>query len=331
MFKKFLVSVLASASFGLSLTSLASNQPAGFDRWLQELRYELGDKGLTADVLDAALKDIQSVAPENVWDSLPDDRYVGHFVSPEMMAYARNVQQQYAPLLRSISQEYGVQERYLVALMTIEAAKYQAGNKYSVVDVLASKAFKGNDPHARIELENALKILQKNGLQKHQLVGDANGSFGIVGLKPSVFSRHAVDYDKNGSVDVWRPSADSLATVANALRELGWHGDQIWGREVTLPEGFDLSLIGTHEQRSLKKWSELGVRLLDGNTLPVAGMQASLVQPAGMSGRTYMIYDNFFTLLRWERSSKFALSVSLLSDALEQPTDIDVLPFAAAE
>ena len=46
-------------------------------------------------------------------------------------------------------------------------------------------------------------------------------------------------------------------------------------------------------------------------------MRASLVQPDGAGGPTYAVYDNYRSILRWNRSDYFAVSVGLLSDALK--------------
>ena len=56
-----------------------------------------------------------------------------------------------------------------------------------------------------------------------------------------------MDFDGDGRRDIWSTTADVIASAANHLADLGWLGDQTWGREVTLPDNrtFNATVIGT--------------------------------------------------------------------------------------
>jgi membrane-bound lytic murein transglycosylase B len=66
----------------------------------------------------------------------------------------------------------------------------------------------------------------------------------------------------------------------------------------------------------LSKWNALGVRRLNGGDLPKRDLWATLLLPDGPTGDAFLVYDDFFTLMRWNRSYHFALSVGTLSDRL---------------
>jgi len=40
--------------------------------------------------------------------------------------------------------------------------------------------------------------------------------------------------------------------------------------------------------------------------------------PDGKNGRIYLVYQNFHTLMKWNRSSYFGVSVSYLSERIKQ-------------
>jgi membrane-bound lytic murein transglycosylase B len=61
----------------------------------------------------------------------------------------------------------------------------------------------------------------------------------------------------------------------------------------------------------------MGVHNLDGSHLPVRPLQASLIQPDGADGRSFLVYDNFRALMRWNRSTYFATAVGLLADRMK--------------
>ena len=57
-----------------------------------------------------------------------------------------------------------------------------------------------------------------------------------------------------------------------------------------LPEGFDYSLTGTATRMSLESWQSLGLTLVNGDPLPVvAGMEASVILPAGAQGPAFWV------------------------------------------
>ena len=51
-------------------------------------------------------------------------------------------------------------------------------------------------------------------------------------------------------------------------------------------------------------------------SLPARNVVGSLVQPGGPDGRTFLVYANFRTILRWNRSNFFATAVGHLSDRI---------------
>ena len=60
-----------------------------------------------------------------------------------------------------------------------------------------------------------------------------------------------------------------------------------------------------------------GVKTASGCPIPVVqGMTASIVAPDGLNGEVFLIYENFRTILKWNRSSYFAASVGTLADAI---------------
>jgi membrane-bound lytic murein transglycosylase B len=134
---------------------------------------------------------------------------------------------------------------------------------------------------------------------------------------PSSYLAYAVDFDGDGKADIWSSRADVFASAANYLAKVGWRGDETWGREVRLPPGFDLSLVNHNKiQKPLTDWQALGVRRADGGDLPPRDLMASLIQPGGQEGPSFLIYNNYRVLLRWNRSLYFATAVGFLADRI---------------
>ena len=105
-----------------------------------------------------------------------------------------------------------------------------------------------------------------------------------------------------------------LGSIANYVAQLGWRGNEGWGRAVRVPSNFDSRLAGLESRRSTAEWSRLGVRADDASPLP--GVEASLVMPDGTAGPALLVYDNFRTIMKWNKSTFFAASVGMIADRL---------------
>ena len=167
------------------------------------------------------------------------------------------------------------------------------------------------------ELIKAMQIVDNGDVTVGGMVGSWAGAMGQVQFMPSTFQNFAVDYTGDGRRDIWHNTADALASAANYLSKSGWHRDELWGREVTLPGDFDAGLAGLEKARPLDDWRRLGVLQITGDPLPEAEMDAALVMPDGAGGRAFLAYNNFRVLMRWNHSTYFATSVGLVSDMIE--------------
>ena len=75
---------------------------------------------------------------------------------------------------------------------------------------------------------------------------------------------------------------------------------------------------GLDHKAPLRTWADLGVRPMEGEELPTPAMSASLLDMGEGRGPNFLVYDNFRTLMVWNRSTYFALSVGLISDMLRR-------------
>ena len=171
-----------------------------------------------------------------------------------------------------------------------------------------------------------MTILDEGHIPKDKFVGSWAGAMGQSQFMPTSFLHYAYDFDGDGKKDIWQNKADVFASIANFLKSEGWRDDLTWGRQVKLPDGFDLSLAGlkSDKMKTLQQWQELGVTRFDGRALPSRDIKASLVMPDDEKGRIYLVYRNFHTLMKWNRSTYFGVAVSYLSEKIKQGEVSDV-------
>jgi len=310
--------------FALSAPSAPPSQT--FTAWLQDLRSEALAAGISKQTLDAALATVREPLDRVVQaDRSQPERlqtvadYVTARVTPERIARGRRMLARYPTWLGRVERRYGVQRRYLVALWGIESGYGRHTGDVPVIRALATLAHEGRrGAYFRRELLEALRILDAGQVPLERLRGSWAGAMGQCQFMPSAFRRFAVDADGDGRIDLWNSIPDVLASSANYLAKNGWRDDQIWGRPVRLPAGFDPARAGWERRLPLARWQRLGVRRSDGRALPRRDLQAALLLPDGPGGPAYLVYGNFHTLLAWNRAAGFAVAVGTLAERLEE-------------
>jgi membrane-bound lytic murein transglycosylase B len=303
-----------------------------FPEWLAELRAEAASRGISEDTL-TALDDLEPLERVLELDNSQPEfvqtftRYIDLRVTGGQVSRGQNLLQQHSALLDDVRRRYGVQPHYLVAFWAIESNFGRATGGFQVLEALATLAY---DPRRadffRRELLTALQIIDDGHIAARAMTGSWAGAMGQLQFLPSVFYRYAIDGDQDGRIDIWNSLPDVFHSAANFLSQSGWRGDERWGREVLLPAGFDYSLVGTGTRKPLREWRDLGLRRVNGEALPVADMQASVILPAGAEGPAFLAYANFRATMAYNPSTFYALTVGHLADRFTGGGPIQRMP-----
>lgn len=304
------------------MASVQAAEP--FGSWMAGLYEEAWKSGISRAVLDQALADIKPISRVIELDrKQPEGRltfaqYKNRVISQDRINKGRALYREHRFLLDEVSARYGVPPQYIVALWGIETSYGQNTGGFGVIPALATLAYDGRrSAFFRAELLNALKILDEGHISLDKMKGSWAGAMGQNQFMPSSFKTFAVDGNGDGRRDIWTSLPDVFSSTANYLRKSGWKEDERWGRVVRLPAGFSEDLIGLDVKKTLAAWSGMGITLPNGGALPVVtGMMASVVAPDGLEGPTFLVYDNYRVIMRWNKSTYFATSVGLLADSI---------------
>jgi membrane-bound lytic murein transglycosylase B len=322
---KFLgrLALIILSVYGFFPPSVQAEDNAGdFALWLDQLKTEAIGAGISEKTLEKALADIKKPVPEVIirdrkqpefTQTLTD--YLSTRVTEKRIDSGLKMMKRYPTWLGRVAHKYGVQRRFLVSLWGIESNYGEQMGTYPLISCLVTLSYDGRRAnYFRRELIDALHILDAGTVNFKRMQGSWAGAMGQCQFMPSSFRRYAVDADGNNSPDIWSSIPDVLASMANYLASEGWRNDQTWGRQVKLPDNFDFSRAGLNTSLPLSRWKSLGVRRVNGRSLPRRELKASLITPDGPDGPAYLVYNNFRVLLKWNRSINFAIAVGELSD-----------------
>ncbi|MFT5837669.1 MAG: membrane-bound lytic murein transglycosylase B [Flavobacteriales bacterium] len=304
-----------------------ANAKPPFEQYLAGLKLEAIEQGYTEDFVNQVFADVsyhkKIVTADNNQPAtkLTLDRYLATRVPDWKVKKAIDLMAEHQVLLDRVEQQFGVQKRFIVALWGNESNFGNIMGKHSVINSLVTLAYEGRrETLFKKQTFAALKILQQGHIELDQFVGSWAGAMGQSQFMPTSFLDYAIDFDNDGRKDIWNNKADVFASIANFLRAEGWSDQITWGRQVTVPDNFDFKLAGLKysSKRLLADWQAMQVRRYDGSNLPNLPIKASIIAPDGEKGRIYLVYENFHTLMKWNRSSYFGVSVSYLSDRIKK-------------
>lgn len=321
-----------------SLPSFAQETPQEFTDYVNKLKVEAKQHGFSQSIIDDAFGQVKyhkraikadKNQPERV-ETL--ETYLPKRVSDYKVKIAKQKMVKYKEPLARISKQYGVQARFIVSLWGLESSFGNYTGNYNVVSALTTMAYEGRrETFFKKQLWDALTILKQGHINNKDMKGSWAGAMGHNQFMPSSFLAYAADGDGDGKKDIWTNPIDVFASIANYLKQVGWKDSLTWGRQVRLPENFDFSnaipqrtggrskwlVQWKKTEKPLAKWQALGVRRFDGSDLPNVNINAAMVFPDGESGRAYLAYDNYKSLMHWNLSYYFVTSVGHLADRIK--------------
>jgi len=311
----------------LAATTVIAAGPAfaqsDFQDCLQNIRADALRQGVPAATIDTAFRgltpdqkvvDLDGRQPEF---SLTYGKYIANAITADRIAKGQQKLQQWRGLLSQLEGEYGVAPQYLVAFWGVETNYGSFMGDFSALRSVATLAcMTKRTAFFANETVQALKILASNHMTTKEMRGSWAGAMGNMQFMPSTFTKWAVDRDGNGRIDIWSSMPDAFASAANFLRGIGFKPGLPAADEVTLPQNFPLEQADTTVEKPVRTWASMGVKRAGGAALPASDEPSSIILPAGWRGPAFILYPNFKAVMNWNRSTLYALSVTILAQQI---------------
>ena len=319
---KFLSSILF---IFICLTS-NSHSDDNFNKWLLNYKQFAINQGVTKKTVDEAFKNTKLLKRIIKYDRNQPEFiektkvYVGKRVNKQKVIYAKKLIKNNNNLLNKVEKKYKVPKNYLVALWGIETVFGKHKGKVDIISALATLSFdKRRSSYFSRELITLLKLIDKKIVSLDDLKGSWAGAHGNFQFMPTSIKNYAIDYNKDGKIDLYTSLEDSFASAANYLKKIGWDKNP-WGVKVRLSKNIDAKNF-TYDARKLakqlkvKEWVQIGVQLPENfNINP--NTRARLVKPDGKISEVYMVFNNYEKLLNWNISLRFAITIGVFADLL---------------
>ena len=232
-------------------------------------------------------------------------------------------------LIEAASGKFGVDEEIIVSIIGVETFYGRITGSYRIIDSLVTLGFyypqdlsSDRSPFFSKELMHYMQLASEEGLPASEVTGSYAGAMGMGQFMPSSYREYAVDFDEDGSRDLWRSKADVVGSVANYLHRHGWQpGQPVTKRAIASKEAaFDeISSRGFKPSLTVAQWQEKGFR--SSNELS-PDLPAAVLKLKEEKRNTYWLtFKNFYVITRYNRSPRYAMAVYELSQEIKKGMD----------
>lgn len=229
-------------------------------------------------------------------------------------------------LIAAVSQKYQVDESVIVSIIGVETSYGRITGNYRTIDALVTLGFyypqnlkSDRSAFFSSELMHYFRLAEEEGLPAAEVTGSYAGAMGMGQFMPSSYREYAVDFDGDGSRDLWRSTEDVVGSVANYLHRHGWqYGQPVTARVRASKEAaFDeISTRNFKPTLTVDQWQAKGFQ---GSTELPADLPASVLRLKEKDRSTYWLtFKNFYVITRYNRSPKYAMAVYELSQEIRE-------------
>ena len=306
-----------------------ANSDDNFNVWLSSYKKFALKKGVSQETIDIAFKNVKFLAqvikydrkqPEFYEDTIT---YVNKRANISRVKTAKKLFKKNKILFTEVENKFSVEKEILLALWGIET---NFGKHVGKMDIISSLATLSYDKRRRdffsSQLLILLKLIDDKLINPSTLYGSWAGAYGNFQFMPSSIKQYAIDYDNNNKIELKSSLKDSLASAANYINRIGWKKGQPCFFRVKLTNKIKDKYVNLSARKityrfKVKKWKRKGVVNYDGTELKT-NFRAALILPDGKPDTpTYLVFENYEKILKWNRSLRFGISVCTLANKIK--------------
>ena len=251
--------------------------------------------------------------------------YINKRTSNKKVSKGANFYNQNINLIKSIEEKFSIEKELLLSLMGIETNFGTYVGKMDILSSLATLSFdKRRSEFFTKELLILLDLIEKKQIDYETLYGSWAGAFGFFQFMPSTMLNYAIDYDKNGSINL-KSNIDAYASAANYLNQIGWKSNAPCFYRINLsnkiPKKYlNVSAKKLHNKMELKHFKKFIINAenidtkYDNLKIAIITPDKDIIPDADTLNPAFIVFDNYEIILQWNRSLRFALAVCTLKN-----------------
>jgi membrane-bound lytic murein transglycosylase B len=278
----------------------------------------------SVEIKESILKAISKPA-----EGMPWHKYRKIFITDSRIEGGVKFWKENEDALNKTSEQYGVPPEIIVAIIGVETLYGKHTGTYRVIDALSTLGF--NYPKRSKfflrELESFLLLCRSEKMNPLEPTGSYAGAMGLPQFMPSSYIAYAADFEGDEKRDIWKNSADAIASVGNYFAKHRWKKDQPVVFPVTAQGSQYKKLLspGLKPDTTIAEIQKLKITLVD--PLPAETKVKLLEFEQPDTTDLWLGLNNFYVITRYNRSPLYAMAVYQLSQAIFGQKNINPASF----
>ena len=245
-----------------------SNVEIDFNIWLNKFKIRALKKGISEETINNSFKNAKYLKQVIKYDRYQPEffedtkTYINKRATPSRMLKAKALLIKNQKLFDEVEKKFNVEKELLLALWGIETNFGKHVGKMDIISSLATLSFdKRRSEFFSKELIILLKLIDQKLVDVDTLYGSWAGAFGNFQFMPSAIENYAIDYDKNGKIELKQSLHDAVASAANYLNKIGWKYQSSCFYKVKLTKPIPKKYINTSAKKInnymiIKSWKK---------------------------------------------------------------------------
>ena len=256
--------------------------------------------------------------------------YRARFIEPVRAQAGLAFWKRHADTLARAEKQYGVPASLIVGVIGVETLFGRHLGQHRVIDALATLAFDFPTAHPREpvrtaffqqELLELLLLSREQNMDPTRLRGSYAGAMGWPQFIPSSWRRYAVDFDRDGRIDLLNNPVDVIGSVAHYFVAFGWtpgmpthYPVQLRASPQNLSELLAPDILPTFDVDTFVNKGAVvnGSALKHPGPLALVELENGQAAPSHIAGT-----QNFYVVTRYNWSSYYALAVIELGEHIQ--------------
>jgi len=308
-----------------------SNVEIDFDIWLNKFKIRALKKGISEETINSSFKNAKYLEQVIKYDRYQPEffedtkTYINKRATRSRMLKAKALLIKNQKLFDEVEKKFSVEKELLLALWGIETNFGKHVGKMDIISSLATLSFdKRRSEFFSKELLVLLKLIDQKLVNVDTLYGSWAGAFGNFQFMPSAIENYAIDYDKNGKIELIQSLADAVASAANYINKIGWKYESLCFHKVELTKPISEKYINTSAKKiknylTIKSWKKKGIVDIQqiNDKYKVALIIPDLaVSEGNKNSPAFLVFRNYEKILKWNRSLRFGVTVCTLTNMI---------------
>jgi membrane-bound lytic murein transglycosylase B len=308
-----------------------ANDGLNFLDWKKKFKITALESGVSEKTFDTTMAKVKFLPKVIEYDRYQPEfyedtkTYVGKRASKQKLKKGNNFYSNNKELIDIVEKQFSIEKELLLSLMGIETNFGTYVGKMDIISSLSTLSFdQRRTEFFTNELIILLQLIDAKQIDYKTLYGSWAGAFGYFQFMPSTIKNYAFDFNDDNFIDL-KNIADSYASAANYLKNIGWNNNQPCFYKIELNDAIpqkylNVSARKLHNKKKLKFFKKYiknySEKMFQNEKLNVAIVtpDKDIVPNAKTLEPAYVVFDNYEVILKWNRSLRFALAVCTLKD-----------------